>query len=233
MPPDVRRRRAARRRGNARGRSAAPTTSPARGRRPTSRCPVPGACRRAAGATEYAAASLTPGRPIGEAVTDLMHRINSRLPLRQDRDHRDLHRRRRLRQARRACARTSPTSRWPACAATAWRRAMSAATSRRARRPARTRLVGADASHAWAAAWIPGRRVARVRPDQRPVGQRPLRHGRLGPRLRRRPAGQGRDLHRGEEVDPPGRGRRSAGVLTAVTPRSVSAASTSAFRWFA
>ena len=32
-------------------------------------------------------------------------------------------------------------------------------------------------------------------------GHRPLRHRRLGPRLRRRPPGQGRDLHRGEEVD--------------------------------
>jgi transglutaminase-like putative cysteine protease len=30
----------------------------------------------APGAAEYAAASLTPGRPVGEAVTDLMHRVH-------------------------------------------------------------------------------------------------------------------------------------------------------------
>ena len=39
--------------------------------------------------------------------------------------------------------------------------------------PGKPRIVGADASHAWVAAWLPGSdRVARVRPDQRPAGPR-------------------------------------------------------------
>ena len=77
-----------------------------------------------------------PGRPIGEAVTDLMHRI-----------HADFHydktattvtsRSPRSSRSGPACARTSRTSRWPACAATGWPPATSAATSRPARRRAR------------------------------------------------------------------------------------------------
>ena len=43
--------------------------------------------------------------------------------------------------------------------------------------------------------------VARVRSDERPVGRTTPRHGGVGSRLRRRLAGEGRDLHQGEEVD--------------------------------
>ena len=106
-------------------------------------------------AREYAAASLTPGRPIGEAVTDLMHRIytdftyelgattvtstvddvlEKRAGVCQDFAHLFL-----------ACLRTHGLAgRYVSC--------YLATTPP----PGRERIVGADASHAWVAVWVPG-----------------------------------------------------------------------------
>jgi transglutaminase-like putative cysteine protease len=107
------------------------------------------------GARDYAADSLTPGRPVGEAVTDLMHRIHA------DFDY--------------DATATTVTSTVPEILA---RRAgvcqdfahltLSAlrAHGLAARYvsgylateppPGRERVVGADASHAWAAVWLGG-----------------------------------------------------------------------------
>jgi transglutaminase-like putative cysteine protease len=106
-------------------------------------------------AREYAAISLTPGRPIGEAVTDLMHRIktefdydktattvtstvadvmHARAGVCQDFAHVAL-----------ACLRSHGMA------------ARYVSGYLATRPPAgQPRLVGADASHAWVAAWIPG-----------------------------------------------------------------------------
>jgi transglutaminase-like putative cysteine protease len=103
----------------------------------------------------YAAASLTPGRPIGEAVTDLMHRIKTdfdydktattvtstvadvmdkRAGVCQDFAHLAL-----------ACLRSHGMA------------ARYVSGYLATRPPAgKPRMVGADASHAWVAAWIPG-----------------------------------------------------------------------------
>jgi transglutaminase-like putative cysteine protease len=110
--------------------------------------------RHIAEAHAYGAASLLPGRPIGEAVTDLMHRIKTdfhydktattvtstvadvmdkRAGVCQDFAHLAL-----------ACLRSHGVA----------ARYVSGylATRRVAGKP---RLVGADASHAWVAAWLP------------------------------------------------------------------------------
>ena len=106
-------------------------------------------------AREYAAASLRPGRPIGEAVTDLMHRINTdfdydktattvtstvadvfdaRAGVCQDFAHLAL-----------ACLRSAGVA------------ARYVSGYLATRPPAgKPRLVGADASHAWVAVWLPG-----------------------------------------------------------------------------
>ncbi|WP_246159850.1 transglutaminase family protein [Microbacterium rhizomatis] len=106
-------------------------------------------------AHDYARASLLPGRPIGEAVTDLMHRIKAdfqydskattvtstvadvmatRAGVCQDFAHLAL-----------ACLRTHGVA----------ARYVSGYLATRPL-PGRERVVGADASHAWVAAWIPG-----------------------------------------------------------------------------
>ncbi len=158
-------------------------------------------------ARDYAVESLTPGRPLGEAVTDLMHRIHAdfrydstattvtstideifdeRAGVCQDFAHLTL-----------ACLRSHGL-------AARYVSGYLATTPP----PGRDRVVGADASHAWVAVWVLGLGgVAGARSDQRPVGRRPLRDSGLGPRLRRRAPGQGRHLHRGQEVHPPGLGR--------------------------
>jgi transglutaminase-like putative cysteine protease len=106
-------------------------------------------------ARAYAAASLTPGRPVGEAVTDLMHRIKTdfhydktattvtstvadvlekRAGVCQDFAHLAL-----------ACLRSHGMA------------ARYVSGYLATRPPAgKPRMVGADASHAWVAAWIPG-----------------------------------------------------------------------------
>ena len=106
-------------------------------------------------AREYGAASLAPGRPIGEAVTDLMHRIKTdfhydktattvtstvadvidkRAGVCQDFAHLAL-----------ACLRSHGVA------------ARYVSGYLATRPPAgKPRMVGADASHAWVAAWIPG-----------------------------------------------------------------------------
>ncbi|MFT4211204.1 MAG: transglutaminase family protein [Microbacterium sp.] len=105
-------------------------------------------------ATEYAAASLLPGRPIGEAVTDLMHRIKAdfhydgtattvtstvpdvlakRAGVCQDFAHLAL-----------ACLRGHGV-------AARYVSGYLATTPP----PGRARVVGADASHAWVAVWLP------------------------------------------------------------------------------
>ena len=104
---------------------------------------------------EYGAISLTPGRPVGEAVTDLMHRITTefdydktattvtstvadviaaRAGVCQDFAHLTL-----------ACLRSHGM-------------AARYVSGYLATRPpkGKPRLVGADASHAWVAVWIPG-----------------------------------------------------------------------------
>ncbi|MFT4306409.1 MAG: transglutaminase family protein, partial [Microbacterium sp.] len=106
------------------------------------------------GATDYAAASLLPGRPIGEAVTDLMHRIKAdfdydstattvtstvpevlakRAGVCQDFAHLAL-----------ACLRGHGV-------AARYVSGYLATTPP----PGRERMVGADASHAWVAVWLP------------------------------------------------------------------------------
>jgi transglutaminase-like putative cysteine protease len=108
-----------------------------------------------AAAGAYAAESLTPGRPIGEAVTDLMHRIHAdftydktattvsstiddvfatRAGVCQDFAHLTL-----------ACLRTYGL-------AVRYVSGYLATTPP----PGRERVVGADATHAWAAVWLPG-----------------------------------------------------------------------------
>lgn len=104
---------------------------------------------------EYAAASLLPGRPVGETVTDLMHRIHSdftyevgattvtstvdevfakRAGVCQDFAHLTL-----------ACLRTHGLA----------ARYVSGYLATDPP-PGRERIVGADASHAWVAVWVPG-----------------------------------------------------------------------------
>lgn len=103
----------------------------------------------------YAAASLTPGRPIGEAATDLMHRIKAdfdydktattvtssvsevlrtRAGVCQDFAHLAL-----------ACLRSHGVA----------ARYVSGYLATQPP-PGRERVVGADASHAWLAVWLPG-----------------------------------------------------------------------------
>lgn len=108
-----------------------------------------------AAAHEYAAASLAPGRPIGEASTDLMHRIKAdfdydktattvtssvaevlrtRAGVCQDFAHLAL-----------ACLRSHGVA----------ARYVSGYLATQPP-PGRERVVGADASHAWLAVWLPG-----------------------------------------------------------------------------
>jgi transglutaminase-like putative cysteine protease len=110
------------------------------------------------GAREYAASSLTPGRPLGEAMTDLMHRIytdftyklgattvtttvddvlTQRSGVCQDFAHLTL-----------ACLRTHGL-------AGRYVSGYLATTPP----PGRERIVGADASHAWASVWVPGSKI--------------------------------------------------------------------------
>ncbi len=107
------------------------------------------------GAHEYAAASLTPGRPVGEALTDLMHRIHAeftydktattvtstiddvlgtRAGVCQD-----------FAQLTLSCLRSHGL-------AARYVSGYLATTPP----PGKERIVGADATHAWAAVWIPG-----------------------------------------------------------------------------
>ena len=109
----------------------------------------------AADATAYAAASLAPGRPLGEAVTDLMHRIHAdfaydstattvtstvadvlrtRAGVCQDFAHLAL-----------ACLRGHGIAARYVSGYLATRPA-----------PGKERVFGADASHAWVAVWLPG-----------------------------------------------------------------------------
>lgn len=109
----------------------------------------------AEGAAEYAAASLTPGRPIGQAVTDLMHRIHAdfdydstattvtstvsdvlrkRAGVCQDFAHLAL-----------ACLRSHGLA----------ARYVSGYLATQPP-PGKDRVFGADASHAWVAVWMPG-----------------------------------------------------------------------------
>ncbi|WP_159502126.1 transglutaminase family protein [Microbacterium sp. 18062] len=111
--------------------------------------------RHAEGVAEYAAASLTPGRPVGEAVTDLMHRIHAdfaydstattvtstvadvlatRAGVCQDFAHLAL-----------ACLRSHGVAARYVSGYLATRPA-----------PGKDRVFGADASHAWIAVWLPG-----------------------------------------------------------------------------
>ncbi len=106
-------------------------------------------------ATAYAAASLVPGRPLGEAVTDLMHRIyadftydstattvtstvadvlRKRAGVCQDFAHLAL-----------ACLRAHGVA----------ARYVSGYLATQPP-PGKERIVGADASHAWLAVWVPG-----------------------------------------------------------------------------
>jgi len=106
-------------------------------------------------AAEYGAVSLTPGRPLGEAVTDLMHRIHrdfdydtkattvtstvadamrKRAGVCQDFAHVAL-----------ACLRGHGLAARYVSGYLATRPA-----------PGKERVVGADASHAWIAVWVPG-----------------------------------------------------------------------------
>lgn len=110
--------------------------------------------RHADGAAAYAAASLVPGRPLGEAVTDLMHRIytdfrydskattvtstvadvlKARAGVCQDFAHLAI-----------ACLRSHGVA----------TRYVSGYLATQPP-PGKKRVVGADASHAWAATWIP------------------------------------------------------------------------------
>ena len=119
----------------------------------------------------YAAGVFSPGRPLGETLTALVTRIHAglRLPGRGDVGLTTLAEVLRRRQG--VCQDFAHVA-VGACAASGCRPATSAATWRPARRPARPRLVGADASHAWASVLVPGARLGRPRPDQRPARRR-------------------------------------------------------------
>ena len=72
--------------------------------------------------------------------------------------------------------------------------------------PGKPRLVGADASHAWAQLLVRPARLGRLRSHEQLPGERQPRHDRLGPRLRRRLPDPGR-LRRRRRA-PHGRQRR-------------------------
>ena len=165
---------------------------------------VPDGRRASRSVAAYAAAVLPAGRPLGEALRDLLDRDRTTTspttpgattistPL-DDR-------------ARRARGRLPglrpPDDRLPALAglAGALRQRLPA---RPTPPPGRARLVGADASHAWVSVLVPGARLGRPRPDQRPASptSRYIVVG-AGTRLRRRPPAQGRDLHQEQERAP-------------------------------
>ena len=64
----------------------------------------------------------------------------------------------------------------------------------RAAARARPSWSGADASHAWVSVFVPGAGWIDLDPTNDQVARRPLHHHRLGPRLRRRHAPQGRGV---------------------------------------
>ena len=159
-------------------------------------------------ARAYAAVSLTPHRPLGEAVTDLVGRIHAEFQydkaattvtsmvedifekaagVCQDFAHLTI-----------ACLRSHGL-------AARYVSGYLATTPP----PGRDRVVGADATPR--VGRRVGARLGRVagpRPDQRPVGRRPPRHRRVGPRLRRRATGERDHLHRRHALDAAGRRRR-------------------------
>jgi hypothetical protein len=160
---------------------------------------------------EYARRSFPAGRPIGEAAIELMHRIyadftykfgsttlstkvsdllDRRSGVCQDYAH--------FMVAGPALARTGRAlrQRLPGDPAGAG----PAAASRGRRQSCLGRLLDSTCELA-----LPGS-------DQRPRYRRSPHHARLGPRLWRRPPGQGCDLHGGEEVQDGGLGRYGGGL---------------------
>ncbi|HYJ51001.1 MAG TPA: transglutaminase family protein [Microbacterium sp.] len=106
-------------------------------------------------AHQYASASLTAGRPVGQAVTDLMHRIKT-----------DFHYDKTATTVTSTVAdvfekRAGVCQDFAHLALTCLRshgmaaRYVSGYLATR-RTPGKPRLIGADASHAWVATWIPG-----------------------------------------------------------------------------
>ena len=98
-----------------------------------------------------------------------------------------------------ACARTSPTSPSAGLRELGLAARYVSGYIETSPPPGAPRLVGADASHAWCSVWVPGTvgGMGRLRPDERPAPGAPPRHGRVGPRLRRRGA-RPRRRHRPE-----------------------------------
>lgn len=106
-------------------------------------------------ATEYAAASLTPGRPLAEAVTDLMHRIHADFAY----DSTATTVTSTVADAMRARAGVCQDFAHVALASLRGHGVAARYVSGYLATqppPGKERIVGADASHAWLAVWIPG-----------------------------------------------------------------------------
>ena len=164
------------------------------------------------GILEYATRSFPPGRPIGEAATDLMRRVHDDFTYKSGATTTSTKVSELLTDMRGVCQDFSHFMvsglRSPGPGRALRQRlprhppaTRQTPAGRRRREPCLGRLLD------------PRRRLAPSRPDQQPAGRRIPRHRRLGPRLRRRPPGEGRDLQRGEEVAAQGL-RRHVGHLT-------------------
>ena len=153
----------------------------------------------------YAAASFPAGRAIVDGLVDLTHRLHARSGVRARRRPPSPRRSPTSSGSGAASARTSPICRSPASARSACRRATSAATSKRRRRPT---------SRAWSAPTprTPGSRSTcpapagstPTRPTTRP--RRSPRHAGVGPRLR---ATSARSAASSSAAASSGRGSRS------------------------
>ena len=93
--------------------------------------------------------------------------------------------------------------------------------------PGRDRMVGVDASHAWAAVRLPGGQWLAVDPTNDQARRRAVHHGRLGPRLRGRAAAARGDLHR-RRAEHHGRRRGRGAVAGAAGSGEVTFAAVSA-----
>lgn len=105
---------------------------------------------------DYAAASLLPGRPIGEAITDLMHRIHADFEYDSTATTVTSTVAEAMRKRAGVCQDFAHLALSGLRAHGVAARYVSGYLSTRPA-PGRERVFGADASHAWVAVWLPGR----------------------------------------------------------------------------
>jgi transglutaminase-like putative cysteine protease len=107
------------------------------------------------GILEYAAVSFTPGRPIGEAATDLMHRVHSDFTYKSGATTTSTKVSHLLTDMRGVC---QDFSHFMVSGLRSLGLAGRYVSGYLATRPppGKPRLVGADASHAWVGCWVPG-----------------------------------------------------------------------------